>query len=152
MTAIAILATNFGLIRALMETPGVSIGLIPMANILGLTYLGLRHRPSSRAFLLGFELFGLIVLLIYLPFIQIFEQPVITYYIVPIRRPVEILAGDMNLPSLVLKFPVVVASIALPLLSFAYLGGCLFNRHRAALYRRFPNLDASVPSTPPALP
>ena len=64
----------------------------------------LRHRPASLAFLMGFELFGLFALLLYIPFIVAYERQVIAYYFIFLRRPVEVFVGGLSVIGIVLTF------------------------------------------------
>ena len=75
MVAVAIAALDFGAIRALLprhehvldDQRGVylSLGALPMANVLAVVFLVGRHRPGSRPFLLGFEAFGAMALTLF---------------------------------------------------------------------------------------
>jgi hypothetical protein len=100
MVAVAIAALNFGAILALLprhehvldDQRGVclSLGALPMANVLAAGFLIRQHRPGSRPFLLGFEAFGAMALTLFFglaissphefvkPYLELFLSPIAT--------------------------------------------------------------------------
>jgi hypothetical protein len=133
MALVAIIALNFAAIRALQGATGIAIGALPMANIMGTVYLALRRKPGSRAFLMGFQAFGMFAVAIFMIAISHCEHQIIIYYIVPLRYPIEKLMDHQPpLLRVAAVFPVVVLAIALPQLLFALFGGYLARRYRIA--------------------
>ncbi len=87
MVAVAIAAIDFAAIRALVDPRAVEaaafllMGALPMANVLIVALLIARQRARSRPFLLGFEVFGVLSLSVYVFLSFIFGQsgPIVWY-------------------------------------------------------------------------
>jgi hypothetical protein len=136
MALVAIIALDFAEIRALQGATGIAVGALPMANILGAVYLALRRKPDSRAFLLGFQAFGMFAIAAFVIAISYYEHQIIMNYIVPLRRPIEnLMDHESPLLRVAAVFPVVVLAIALPQLLFAFLGGYFARRYRGNLQK-----------------
>ncbi|MHC5538753.1 hypothetical protein ACYOEI_11065 [Singulisphaera rosea] len=130
MIAVAILAINFGMIRACWGVYLLNLGVIPMANVLGLTYLALRKRPAERPFLVGFEVFGLVALSLFIRVSSQNERELIFYYLQPLLSPIESLAPRSAFMLVGVIFPLAIALLGLPQLLFAFFGGYLSRRYR----------------------
>jgi hypothetical protein len=139
MVAVAIAALDFAAIRALPGYPSgelVLLGALPMANVLAVGLLiGLRHR-GSRSFLLGFEVFGVMALALYVVLAGFSPGRVIDYLellLDPIRRTIGL---DRTVALIATIYPVGVVMLGLPQLAFALIGGFLSRRFKITVTRR----------------
>jgi hypothetical protein len=144
MVAIAIAAINFGAFRAAYDsqTGGVmlTIGALPMADVLILGILIARQSLPSRPFLLGFVVFGGIALALYVclvTFCVLNGFWPMTWYLsfafdplFRLFRPTETLA------IIAIEVPVAVLMLVGPQLVFALIGGFLSRRYRITITRR----------------
>src|SRR4051812_42001478 len=74
MVAVAIVALDLGAIGAAFRSNSqvagfLTLGALPMANVLAVGFLLGQRRPNSRSFLLGFETFGAVALVLYAAFV-----------------------------------------------------------------------------------
>jgi hypothetical protein len=130
MVAVAIAGLNFGLIRAMLA-PGIGaredllvVGALPMANVLVAGLLVAHQRPRSRPFLHRFELYGTMVLALYVVLAISVPHEVIRLYICPIIDPID--RRMMNSPHLVsipVRVSVGVVLLVLPQTALALIGG-----------------------------
>src|SRR3954454_2036881 len=96
MVAIAIAALDFAAIRAFLDIPDVFLlvlGAVPMANVLAVGILIGQQRPGSRPFLLGFEAFGAMALVLFvavaLASFFLDNNELITSYLAPVFQSME---------------------------------------------------------------
>jgi hypothetical protein len=148
MIAVAIVALDFGAIRALLGSQigaFLLLGALPMANVLAVGILVGQQCPGSCPFLLGFEIFGAMALASYVAVTCLFIEPtatssylrVLTSYLSLVVDPI-----DKNItwgrPFVVYPILCVVAVVMLgwPNLAFALLGGFLSRRFKVTIARR----------------
>jgi len=141
MALVALVAIDVGAIRALSSLQfrayfqgpfplsqmiGVLIlGGLPMANVLAVGLL-LSRRRGSRPFLLGFEAFGATALAVYIAgaslttekLVRPFFRLVLEHLLEPIHY-----VRYLNIAGLLVSYPVIIATLILPQLAFALIGG-----------------------------
>jgi hypothetical protein len=138
MFAVAIIAIDFAVMRALNEYPNpfgeeLLFGAVPMANVLVVGLLIAQQRPRSRPFLLGFEFFGAIALASYIALALSFPGPSgpIRPYVAIVLDPIVGLMGLTSTPtSVLIIWLAVLFMLGWPQLAFALLGGFLSRRYR----------------------
>jgi hypothetical protein len=129
MVAVAIAALDFGAIRAVLSYPEVGLvglGALPMANVLVIGNLFGQHRPGSRPFLLGFEAFGVMALILFFGLAICFPREVVMPYLEPFLSRIATITGQGR-PFVLIPIECFVAVVLLgwPQLAFALLGGFL---------------------------
>jgi hypothetical protein len=146
MVAVAFAALDFAAIRALLpghanaldDQRGVCLllGALPMANVLAVGMLIGQRRPASRPFLLGFEAFGAMALVLFIALATCFPREVVIPYFAPFVAPVERFIG----PGRPLYIPIgglVVAVVLVgPQVVFALVGGFLSRRFKVTISPR----------------
>jgi hypothetical protein len=130
MVFIALAALNFAAIRAVSDirshthNHGVAIlalGALPMANVLTVGILiGQRHR-GNRPFLLGFEAFGAVALVLYLALMGFFAEESVVPYLYLVLTPLARTIG----PHIPVRYAITAVLLGLPQLAFALIGGVL---------------------------
>jgi hypothetical protein len=143
MVAVAIAALDFAAIRAFFDISEVGLlvlGALPMANVLAVgTLIGLRH-PGSRPFLLGFEAFGAIALVLFVaaalasPFFDNYKM--INSYLAPVILPIESIGRNRPLVFLPIVLLAYVVMLGWPQVIFALIGGFLSRRFKITITRR----------------
>ena len=144
MVAVAIAALDFAAISAgFRKNPGgfdfLVLGALPMANVLAVGILIGRQRPESRPFLLGFEAFGAVALVLYFAFVCLspdLEGPLHRYLAVTVGP--LIMLVEQNYPSLLhlISLIGIAAMLGWPQVAVALLGGFLFRRFKITITRR----------------
>jgi hypothetical protein len=140
MAVIAIVALNFGVMAQWSydspedETIQTLIaGGLPMANVLAVGLLFGRRRLRNHPFLLGFVVFGVTVLALYVIATTVLTGAWIEPYLLPVLERILGSSGLTMTPARVLTLvSVVVAMLGLPQVAFAVVGGLLFRRLRIA--------------------
>jgi hypothetical protein len=146
MIAVALAALDFAGIRAFLDIPEVFLlvmGALPTANVLVVGILIGQQRPSSRPFLLGFETFGAIALVLFVAFftLAIFFPDggygPINSYLVPVIQPIEKIIGQ-NRPFVLIPIAcfAYVFMLCWPQMAFALVGGLLSRRYRITITKR----------------
>jgi hypothetical protein len=140
MVAIAIAALNFAAIRAMFGSRAsefLALGALPMASVLAVGLLVGHRRPETRAFLLGFEVFGAMALAIYVTLASCFREEVLIPYLIPILEPLRGTIGQQQ-PFVLFPAMISIAVIVLgcPQLGFALIGGLLSRRFKVTITRR----------------
>jgi hypothetical protein len=137
MVAIIIAALEFGAIRAVTDNRGpvsdsLVVGALPMTNFLVVGLLiGLRH-PWSRRFILGFEVFGVAALVVYIAVAVLFTEELDQSYLEIAIRPLRETIGRTGWTNSRILIAYFILSVwaSLPLLAFALLGGFLSRKFR----------------------
>jgi hypothetical protein len=138
MLIIAIAALNFGAIRAISDPERSSLFLLclvvlPMANILAGGLLLAILRPRSRPFLRGFELFGVMAIVLVVNGIRLNESLLLSYINLSIAIDVAIFGPPSPTGPNGLSFCILSLWASWPQLVFAVIGGFLFRRFGAAV-------------------
>jgi hypothetical protein len=144
MVAIAIAALDFAVIRACFDIPEVSLlvlGALPMANVLAVGMVIGQKRPESRPFLLGFEAFGAMALVLFVAVavasLFLDNYRLITSYLTPVIESIEKSIGP-NRPFVFIPIGLfaMVVMLGWPQLVFALIGGSLSRRFKITITRR----------------
>jgi hypothetical protein len=134
MVAVAVAAVDFAATRAALshlfdgarETALLLLlGTLPMANVLAVGVLIACPRPTSRPFLLGFEIFGALALTVYVV-LMTFQRQALILYIYYFDG--AILSGHY-MPSVVefsIEFSVALVLLNLPQVAMAFIAGLFF--------------------------
>jgi hypothetical protein len=138
MLIIAIAGLNFGAIRAVSNPGRTSLFLLclvvlPMANILAGGLLLAILRPSSRPFLRGFELFGVIAIALVVAGVTLNESILLSYLNLSIFIDVAMFGPPSSTGPNGLSFCILSLWAIWPQLVFAGIGGLLFSKIRAAV-------------------
>jgi hypothetical protein len=144
MVAIAIAALNFGAIKSGLRMNSEAadyliMGALPIANVLAIGFLIGRRRPNIRLFLLGFEAFGGMALVLYSAFVCLspdVDGPLLRYLSLMLGHMIALV--EQNYPSLLHSISIigVAAMLGWPQVAFALLGGFLFRTFRITITRR----------------
>jgi hypothetical protein len=144
MVAIAIAALDFAVMRACFDIPEVSLlvlGALPMANVLAVGMVIGQKRPESRPFLLGFEAFGVMALVLFVAVavasLFLDNYRLITSYLTPVIGSIEKSIGP-NRPFVFIPIGLfaMVVMLGWPQLVFALIGGSLSRRFKITITRR----------------
>jgi hypothetical protein len=144
MVAIAIAALDFAVIRAFFDIPEVGIlvlGALPMANLLAVGILIGQWRPESRPFLLGFEAFGAMALVLFVAVavasLFLDNYWLKTSYLTPVIERIEKSIGP-NRPFVFIPIGLFAMVVMLdwPQVVFALIGGALSRRFKITITRR----------------
>jgi hypothetical protein len=136
MVAVAIVAFDFAAGRAMVDTGGnvgafLTLGALPMANILAVGLLIGRRRPGSRPFLLGFETFGTMVLALYVALTILVGVEFMASHVTPVVEPMAEAVGTFpHFISIPVLCSATMAVLLLPQVAFALTGGFLFRKYR----------------------
>jgi hypothetical protein len=144
MVVVAITALDFAATRALISLrshqigTSLLVGALPMANVLGVATLVAHQRPRNRPFLLGFEVFGSMALVVYVILATSSRgEVVLDFYLEPFLRPIRETIGHNRrfilVPMLVSTAVVLLGS---PQVFFALIGGSLSCRFRITITPR----------------
>jgi hypothetical protein len=142
MVFIAVVAINFAAIRAMLGLPEVGLavlGGLPMANVLVVGNLMGRQRPGSRAFLIGFQAFGLMALAVFVAFASVAPRgpgPIMSYLALVFVPLDKISSPDRPLIYIPIACFVVAFMLAWPQVAFAVIGGFVSKRYKIAIVRR----------------
>jgi hypothetical protein len=141
MASVAIAALDFAAMRALFgfgPSTGelLTLGALPMANILAVGFLIGYRCPGSRPFLLGFEAFGVVALAVYIALV--ISSPASQYsYMKPLIDPLERNIGrDRPFVFLPIVCFVAVVMLGWPQVIFALIGGFLSRRFKITITPR----------------
>ena len=141
MVAVAIVALDFGAIRALLprhasaldDQRGVLLllGALPMGNVLAVGMLTGQCRRGSRPFHLGFEAFGAMALALFIALAVYFPREVVMSYLTPFVDSMDKVISP-NHPFVLIATQGIVAVVMLgwPQLVFAVIGGFLFRKFK----------------------
>jgi hypothetical protein len=142
MVAVAIVAIDFSAGRAMVESGGnaggfLMLGALPMANILAVGILIGRRRPGSLPFLLGFEIFGTLVLALFVVSLILFDGELwvfqLTSVVKPIADAVDAFPPFVSIPVLC---SATMGMLLLPQVILALLGGFFSRTYRITITRR----------------
>ena len=147
MVAVAIAALDFGAIRALLARHGnalddqrsmcLLLGALPMTNVLAVGMLIGQRRPASRPFLLGFEAFGAMALVLFIALAICFPREVVLPYLTPVLVLIERTIGnDRPFVLIPIVCVVAVALLGWPQVAFALAGGFLSRRFKVTISPR----------------
>jgi hypothetical protein len=142
MVIVAVIALNFAAVRAALARGStvvdlLVIGALPMASVLALGGLVGCARPSSRVFLLGFTVFGVMASLIFIALTLFFAAAVLMPYFALLLTPVERIANPrVAMEWVPLAYLVGAVGVGVPQLAFAILGGWLSRRFKITITRR----------------
>jgi hypothetical protein len=143
MVAIAIAALNFAAIQASFEFEWhmgelLTLGAIPMANVLAVGMLIGVHRLRNLPFLLGFEAFGITGLpqYVYLAISSPTSHGAIDSYVRLLLDPMVKIIGHHPFGFFPIVCFVAVVMLGLPQLVFALIGGFLSSGYRITITRR----------------
>jgi hypothetical protein len=143
MVAVAIVAFDFAAGRAMVESGGnaggfLTLGALPMANILAVAILIGRRRPGSRPSLLGFETFGTMALALYVVLTIVFDVDLVACHLTPVLDPMAEAVGTFPpFISIRVLCSATMAMLLLPQVAFALIRGFLFRRYRISITRRW---------------
>jgi hypothetical protein len=141
MVFVAITALNFAAMRALFSfihdsdlAVVAGVGALPMANILAVGILIGQRRTGSRPFLLGFEAFGTMALALYLSLARFFPDETLMPYLSLSIKPMEkSILRDYPLVFIMITWFIVVVTLGLPQVGFAFIGGFLSRKFRITI-------------------
>jgi hypothetical protein len=142
MVVIAVAALDFAAMRAFFDIPEVfllGIGALPMANVLAAGILVGHRHPGSRPFILGFEAFGAMALVLFVALACLLfnKYKFINAYLVPGMQPIEDSIGQNRrfvlIPVALFAY---VVMLGWPQLVFALIGGSLSRKFRITITRR----------------
>src|SRR5262245_38035767 len=114
MVLVALVALNFGVIRALYfdlrtglnanRLDVLALGALPMANVLAVGLLTALWRRGSRLFLLGFVAFGAVALVLYLLVWTFYAHSWVRFYVFRVLNPLRKVVGYLEPPVINLIF------------------------------------------------
>ena len=142
MVFVGLAALNFAVLRAVSDDRGpaselLALGALPMENVLAVGLLIGYRRRGSRPFLLGFEAFGAMALVLYIGLASCFrDETVIPYldlFLIPIER---FIGRDRPIIFIPLAISVCVVILGLPQGAFALIGGFLSRKYRITITKR----------------
>ena len=142
MAFVAIAALNFAAMRALLGFDSVTarlllVGALPMVNVLAVGILIAQRQPGSRTFLLGFEAFGAMAVVLFIVLATCFPREVVLPYVTPVMVPIESTIGyDRPFVMFPIVGVVAVALLGWPQVAFALAGGSLSRRFKVTITRR----------------
>jgi hypothetical protein len=111
----------------------LTLGAVPMATVLAAGLLISHQSLVSRPFVLGFEAFGALALVVYVVLATGFPEETIGPYLGLLIDPlVRRLGRNRHLFGPV-AFPAITAMLGLPQLALALIGGSLYRRHRPTI-------------------
>jgi hypothetical protein len=134
MAIVAIAAFDLTMIRVYGDyrtTTGdlLLVGFMPMANVLAVGILALTRRSRSRAFLAGFEVFGLSALMIFIYLAEQLPEKILMPYAGPV---VMYLYGALGRYGILVCLPAICSTAAtmltVPQIAFALVGGVIFRK------------------------
>jgi hypothetical protein len=136
MAGIAIAALNFGAMRVIdPATPQSSVlgfGVLPMANILVVGLL-VGYASRRRPFMIGFEIFGAIILVAYIALAVMHPYDLIKYVHLGTRPYDKAFArSPLKTFHLVVAYAIGTLMLLLPQLAFAMVGGIVSLKLRGA--------------------
>jgi hypothetical protein len=138
MVFVAFAALNFTAMRVVLNQSGttselLAVGALPMAIILAVIILIGGRNLGSRPFLLGFEVFGVMALAIYVALVGFSPQKTVIPYLELLVQPLRRTIGHSRPVVLFAAlFPLSVVMLGLPQIAFAVLGGLLSLRFWAS--------------------
>jgi hypothetical protein len=146
MFLVAIAGINFAGIRPLLDDNGqadtvrvlLSLGALPVANVLVVGMLIARKRPGSRPFLLGFEVFGALALAPYIvaaTFSRSGNGPLDRYLSLQLD-PLRPVIQPYTFVSVATELFVAIFMLVGPQLVFALIGGLLSRRFKITITPR----------------
>jgi hypothetical protein len=122
MVAVAIAAVDFAATRAVLSDlyDGARdtallllLGALPMANVLAVGMLIAYPRPTSRPFLLGFEIFGALALALYIVLVR-FQRHALILYIIYFNGPILFARLVPSVVEFAIEFFVALVMLNLP--------------------------------------
>jgi hypothetical protein len=142
MGFVAIVALNFGAIRALSgfapdHSDYLTLGALPMADILVVGLLIAQQYPQSRPFFLGFEVFGAMALALYVALEIYCRDKAVNPYLALFFDPIERIGGrGWPVRFIPIRYSIGVAILVLPQIALALIGGFLSRRFRVTIIHR----------------
>jgi hypothetical protein len=142
MVGVAIAAINFGVMREVVRSRsardiGMLLGSLPMVNVLIVGVLITRRRPGWRSFLLGFEVFGAMSVVLYMTLAYHFEIEIERTYLKPLIDLLQKTIGqDRPNAFISVLYVGVMFMVGLPQLAFALIGGFVSRRLGITSHRR----------------
>ena len=156
MACVAVASLDFAAMRGLSDLAGkhfadrefgaicsaLSVGALPMVNILAVGLLiGSRHR-ESRPFVLGFELLGMTALLLYLTSAIVFTKELMLPNLEMSSKLLQYIVGSfsvMTTSKVLLAYAIMMVIQFLPQLVIALVGGFLYHWDRRRIVMRITN-------------
>jgi hypothetical protein len=143
MVAIAIVALDFGAIRALiglnsLAADSLLLGALPMANVLAVGLLIGQTHPGIRPFLLGFETFGAVAFAVYVA-LSVYHDAAAVMAHLALFQGSSLEISISRLPPLglaLIRIPLLVAILGWPQLAFALAGGFVSRRFEITISQR----------------
>jgi hypothetical protein len=135
MVAVAIAALDSGAMREVVDSRsarniGLLLGTLPIANVLVVGMLIGQRLPRSRPFLLGFEVFGAMALVLYIALANRFFHEIEMTYLRPLIDLLRKVIGQGRpsfIPSLYVGSMLM---LGCPQLAFALIGGFVSRRFK----------------------
>jgi hypothetical protein len=130
MEFVVIAAIDFAWIRWVLDhynyaTELLISGALPMLNVLAISMLIARQRPSSRTFLVGFGSFGVWALVLYVVLAISFANeillPYVSLFLEPLTNIVD--ARTQRARFALIAYPIAIVVFTVPQVMFAVLGG-----------------------------
>jgi hypothetical protein len=144
MTWVLIAALDLGVIRAWfglrMPPPSkvtwwidsLVLGALPVANVLVIILVNSCRRRGPGPFVLGFEAFGVVALLLYVVGAIFLTEELVLPYVNLAYALIEDSEGILTGPHMELIVPfIAVVMLSVPQIGFALIGGFIFRRFRA---------------------
>jgi hypothetical protein len=148
MVAVAIVALDIWAIGAMYDLRSgnqnmidlLGTGAIPMANMLAIGQLMRLRRHESSPFLLGFQAFGAIALVLFVVGAIFFTEELVMSYLALFLRHIVKFIGQRPPEVLIpILFSGAIIMLGLPQLAFALLGGFLSRRYQITITKRPPS-------------
>jgi hypothetical protein len=110
---------------------------MPMASVLVVSLLAGRRRPDRRPFLVGFTLFGVIGLALYVLLAVFFADATVVPYVSLFLEPISKIFGtDRSEVFILTMYSVAVVVLGWPQVALALLGGFVSRRYKVTITRR----------------
>jgi hypothetical protein len=141
MVLVALVALNFTVLRAALDSPSatselLSVGAMPMATVLAIgLIIGYQHH-GSRPFLLGFVSFGAMALALFVVLAACFGEEVVLPYARLFIAPLAKIIGTDNAIFIPIAYSVGAVALGLPQVAFALMGGFLSRKYQITITRR----------------
>ena len=140
MVGVVLAALNLVVMRLTWDSfslpiAAIGAGAVPMATILGATFVIGYRRRASRPFLCGFEIFGALAIMVYVLLACFCGEATIDPYADLIAGPVADIVDDPDFANPI-GYLVAAAALVLPQVVFALIGGWLSSWYKVTITRR----------------
>jgi hypothetical protein len=130
MVIIAVVAIDLAAIQVTLDRPELSLavlGFLPMVSVLVVVKSIDGHRPESSPFVMGFELFGVVAIVLLLIVVSIpgLNRLLMSYVALPMRSLETIVGADNPFLNDQIAYFVVAIMLGWPQITLAMLGGYL---------------------------